>query len=136
MRRRFDTRDRNPAEPRDARPSNHPALDGDHFGVINFNGGVPLPIKRHVPKPATELGLRIWGRQFRWWRTVAHQTSCSETRDRAGPSGRPVPKNLKMNFGGVGVLPPGAGMELGGAWSRKVGLVGGSMASARSNFID
>ena len=79
------------------------------FGGVNFVGGVPLPTKLHVLRPATEL---------------------------AGPSGRPVPKNLKMNFGGVGVLPPGAGMELGGAWSRKVGLVGGSMASTRSNFID
>ena len=141
VRRSFATRDEaGPLDARDrARPSNHPVLGWGQlwaYGVINFKGGVPLPIKRHVPKPATELGLRIWGRQFRWWRTFAHQTSCSETRDRAGPSGRPVPKNLKMNFGGVGVLPPGAGMELGGAWSRKVGLVGGSMASTRSNFID
>ena len=33
--------------------------NGVNYGVINFNGGVPLPIKFHVLKPATELGLRI-----------------------------------------------------------------------------
>ena len=104
VRRRFVTRDEaGRLDARDrARPSNHPVLGWGQlwaYGVINFNGGVPLPIKRHVPKPATELGLRIWGRQFRWWRTFAHQTSCSETRDRAGWAfGSPRSQKSKNEF--------------------------------------